>query len=351
VAEQAGIGEVGEWFAGRVVLVTGAQGFIGSWLTERLLDRGADVAVPQRDDPARSRFQSEGLDRRCQLVQADVTDFQAMLRILLEHRVSAVFHLAAQAIVGIANAAPLSTFETNVRGTYTVLEACRVARGDGVPIERIIVASSDKAYGEADLPYREDGPLEPRYPYDVSKASADMIARSFACTFAMPVAVTSLANVYGGGDLNFDRLVPDTTRALLRGARPVLRSDGTSERDFIYVEDAVDAYLAVAASLSQPELYGRAWNAGSGRSYPVLQVVEELINVSGREVEPDIRGCGTPHGEIDRQLLDATMIREQLGWQPRWNLRRGLEATYRWYERWERSGWMCCAWCCKTERA
>jgi CDP-glucose 4,6-dehydratase len=335
VAEQAGIGEAGAWFAGRVVLVTGAQGFIGSWLTERLLDLGAAVVVPQRDVPARSRFQAEGLDHRCQLVQADVTDFQAMLRVLLEHQVSAVVHLAAQAIVGIANAAPLSTFETNVRGTYTVLEACRVSRGDGVSIERIIVASSDKAYGEIDLPYREDALLQPRYPYDVSKASADMIARSFACTFAMPIAVTRLANVYGGGDFNFDRLVPDTVRALVRGARPVLRSDGTAERDFIYVEDAVNAYLAVAASLGDPSMYGRPWNAGSGRSYPVLEVVQELIDISGREVEPDIRGSGTPHGEIDRQWLDATVIRERLGWQPQWDLRRGLEATYRWYERWD----------------
>jgi CDP-glucose 4,6-dehydratase len=336
VAAEAEIGEAGKWCAGRRVLVTGAQGFIGSWLTERLLDLGAEVVVPQRDVPARSRFHAEGLDRRCQLVQADITDFQAMLRLLLEHRVSAVFHLAAQAIVGIANSAPLSTFEANVRGTYTVLEACRVTRGDGAPIERIVVASSDKAYGEIDLPYREDAPLEPRYPYDVSKASADLIARSFAATFAMPIAVTRLANVYGGGDFNFDRLVPDTTRALLRGARPVLRSDGTAERDFIYVEDAVDVYLAVAASLDDPSVHGRAWNAGSGRSYPVLQVVRELIDISGREVEPDIRGSGTPPGEIDRQWLDSTAIRERLGWEPRWDLRRGLEATYRWYERWGR---------------
>jgi CDP-glucose 4,6-dehydratase len=335
VAERAEIGEIGGSFAGQAVLVTGAQGFIGSWLAESLLDVGAEVVVPQRDVPMLSRFHADGLERRCHLVKADVTDFQAMLRILLEHRVSAVFHLAAQAIVSIANAAPLSTFESNVRGTYTLLEACRVASGDGIPIERIVVASSDKAYGQIDLPYREDTPLQARFPYDVSKASADMIARSFAATFAMPIAVTRLANVYGGGDFNFDRLVPDTTRALLRGASPVLRSDGTSERDFIYVEDAVDAYLAVAASLSDRSLQGRAWNAGSGRSYPVLQVVDELIAISGRDVEPEIRGSGTPHGEIDRQWLDSRLIREQLGWQPRWDLRRGLEATYRWYERWD----------------
>jgi CDP-glucose 4,6-dehydratase len=335
VAEQAGIGEVGEWFAGRVVLVTGAQGFIGSWLAERLLDLGAQVVVPQRDVPGRSRFRADGIERRCQLVRADITDYQAMLRILLEHRVNAVFHLAAQAIVGIANAAPLSTFEANVRGTYTLLEACRAASADAAHLERIIVASSDKAYGEIDEPYREDRPLQPRYPYDVSKACADLIARSFAATFGMPIAVTRLANVYGGGDFNFDRIVPDTARALLRGVNPVLRSDGTPERDFIYVEDAVSAYLAVADSLENQELHGRAWNAGSGSSYPVRTVVDQLIAISGRRLEPEIRGTGTPHGEIDRQCLDSRAIREQLGWQPIWDLKRGLEATYRWYERWD----------------
>jgi CDP-glucose 4,6-dehydratase len=323
-----------DWFAGQVVLVTGAQGFIGAWLAERLLDLGAEVVVPQRDVPAGSRFHADGIDCRCQLVRADITDYQAMLRILLEHRVSAVFHLAAQAIVSIANAAPLSTFEANIRGTYTLLEACRMASTDGVQIERIVIASSDKAYGEADLPYREGGPLLPRYPYDVSKACADLLARSFAATFGMPIAVTRLANVYGGGDFNLGRIVPDTVRALLHGARPVLRSDGTPERDFMYVQDAVSAYLAVASSLEHRELHGRAWNAGSGRSYPVLQVVQELVAISGRDLEPEIRGSGTPPGEIDRQLLDSRAIREELGWQPIWDLKRGLQATYRWYERW-----------------
>ena len=318
-------------YAGASVLVTGAQGFIGSWLAERLLGEGARVVVPRRDVPAESRFRLDGLESRCDVVEADVLDHQALVRIVNEYEVGTVFHLAAQTIVGTANRSPLSTFETNVRGTYNLLEACRAVEG---PVERIVVASSDKAYGEhEELPYAEDFALQPRYPYDVSKACTDMIARSYAATYDMPVAVTRLANVYGGGDFNFSRVVPDTARSLLKGERPVVRSDGTPERDFIYVEDAVEAYLAVADSLERAELRGRAWNAGAGEPVQVIEIVRRLIAASGRELEPDIQGEGTPHGEIDRQYLDSTAIREELGWSPTWDLERGLRETYAWYER------------------
>ncbi len=196
------------------------------------------------------------------------------------------------------------------------------------------MASSDKAYGRHEsLPYREDFALQASYPYDVSKAAADLIARSYATTFGMPVAVTRLANVYGPGDVNWARVIPDTARALIRGERPVIRSDGTPERDYIYVEDAADAYLAVAASLEDARHHGRAWNAGSGEPHSVLEVVTRLIEISGRSVEPDIRGTGVPHGEIDRQFLDSTAIREELGWAPKWDLDRGLKAAWEWYER------------------
>ncbi|HEX2160726.1 MAG TPA: SDR family NAD(P)-dependent oxidoreductase, partial [Thermoleophilaceae bacterium] len=232
------------------VLVTGAQGFIGGWLAERLLDDGARVVVPRRDFEPDARFRTDGIEERCVVVAADVQDYAAMTRVLEEHHVDAVFHLAAQTIVGTANRSPLSTFEANVRGTYVLLEACRAAAATGGPVARIVVASSDKAYGSHDeLPYREDFALQPTFPYDVSKACTDMIARSFASTYGMPVAVTRLANVYGGGDLNWSRIVPDSARALADGDRPVIRSDGSPERDFLYVEDAVDAYLAVAESL------------------------------------------------------------------------------------------------------
>jgi CDP-glucose 4,6-dehydratase len=309
------------------VFVTGAQGLIGCAVAERLLARGESVVALSRSDLVGSRFDTEGLRERCSLVEGDLTSLDEALA---EHRPRTVFHLAAQTQVGVANRDPLTTWETNIRGTYLLLEAVR--RRDAET--RVVVASSDKAYGSHEaLPYREDSALEPRYPYDVSKAATDMIARSYASTYDMPVAVTRLANVYGPGDVNWSRLIPDTARALVRGERPVIRSDGTPERDYIYVEDAADAYLAVADSLDDPARHGRAWNAGSGEPLSVLEVVRRLIEISGRDVEPDIQGTGVPHGEIDRQYLDPTAIREELGWTPAWDLERGLRVTWDWYER------------------
>ena len=313
-------------------MVTGAQGFVGCWLAERLLGEGAKVVAPRRDFEPESRFRGDGIEDRCTVVAADVTDYESLLRVINEHEVRTVFHLAAQTIVGAANRSPLSTFESNVRGTYVLLEACRATGVVGSGVEAVVVASSDKAYGDHDeLPYREDSALKPRYPYDVSKACADMIARSYAATFALPVAVTRLANVYGGGDLNWSRVVPDTARALAKGDRPVIRSDGTPERDYLYVEDAVDAYLAVAASLSREELRGRAWNAGGGASISVLDVVGRLTAAAGSDAEPDVQGEGKPHGEIDRQLLDSSAIRDELGWEPAVDLDEGLARTWEWY--------------------
>jgi CDP-glucose 4,6-dehydratase len=314
------------------VLVTGAQGFVGSWLAERLLDEGARVVALLRDAEPDARFVTDGIADRCVQVRADLLDYQALVRALNEHDVRAVFHLAAQTIVGTANRSPLSTFETNIRGTYTLLEACRGVGVVGDPIERIVVASSDKAYGSHDeLPYREDFPLQPSYPYDVSKACTDMISRSYAVTYGMPVAVTRLANIYGGGDLNWSRIVPDSARSLIDDKPPVIRSDGTPERDYLYVADAVSAYLAIADSLDRRELWGRAWNAGTGTPVSVRELVERLIAAAGKQIAPDIRGSGTPHGEIDRQFLDSSAIRGELGWEPAWDLDRGLAATYAWY--------------------
>ncbi|MEX2024283.1 MAG: NAD-dependent epimerase/dehydratase family protein [Thermoleophilaceae bacterium] len=317
------------WSPGEsAVLVTGAQGFVGSWLAERLLDKGARVVVPRRDAEPESRFRADGLERRCVVVPADVQDRDALVRILNEHGVDAVLHLAAQTIVGTANRSPLSTFEANVRGTYVLLDACRELG----TVERIVVASSDKAYGSHEqLPYREGFALTPTFPYDVSKACADMIARSFAATYDLPIAVTRLANVYGGGDLNWSRIVPDTCRSLARGEPPVIRSDGSPERDYLHVDDAVDAYLAIAASLDDPQLRGRAWNAGWGAPLSVREIADRLIAAAGSSVAPDVRGDGTPPGEIDRQYLDSTAIRTELGWSPRVELDDGLRRTYEWY--------------------
>jgi CDP-glucose 4,6-dehydratase len=315
---------------GSAVLVTGAQGFVGAWLAERLLDGGARVIAPRRDVTPESRFRTAGIEERCDVVQLDIADYPALLRVLHEYRVRAVFHLASQSIAEVAERSPYPTWETNVRGTYTVLEACRAAREVGEEIDRIVVASSLHAYGPAgDRAFEEDDPLRPVHPYAVSKAAADSIARSYAATHALPVSVLRMANVYGGGDLSFSRLVPDTCRALVAGERPVLRSDGTPERELLYVEDAVAAYLAVAESLDDPARAGRAWNAGAGEPLPVLDVVRRLIRVAGKDLEPDVQGA--PSGRTDRQALDSSAIRDELGWSPEWALDRGLAATYEWY--------------------
>jgi len=291
-------------YAGTPVLVTGAQGFIGSWLARRLLDAGAEVVVPARD--------GRSIDRRCQAFDADILDAASMRRLVEAHGVRAVFHLAAQSTLAVARRDPLATFEVNVRGTYSVLEACRTA---GEPVERVVVASSY---------------LRSKDPYVASKACAEVASRSYAAGYGLPVAVLRLANVYGGGDYNFTRLVPETARALVRREPPVLRSDGTPERDFLYVEDGVDAYLAVAASLDRPEARGRVWTAGSGEPVAVLDVVRRLIAVAGNGVEPVVLGRSTP-GERDREAVDASALTAELGWRPRWQLDRGLAETYSWY--------------------
>ena len=315
------------------VLVTGAQGFIGSWLAKRLLDGGAHVVAPLRRWKDGSWFALEGLGHRCHLVAIDLGDVRSIERVLNEYDVELVFHLAAQTIVGEANRSPMTTFHVNARGTYNLLEACRVQGREALG-PRVVIASSYHVYGaQDDGGYSEELGLRPSYPYDVSKACADMIARGYAATYGMPVAVTRLANVYGGGDLNFSRLVPDAARALAAGDRPVIRSDGTPERDYLYVEDAVDAYLAVAESLERPEHRGRAWNAGADSPLSVLEVVERLIVASGRDVKPEILGQRNPHDEISRQYLDSNAIRRELGWQPVRSLDEGLRATFAWYER------------------
>jgi CDP-glucose 4,6-dehydratase len=320
---------VSTW-TGTRVLFTGAQGFIGSWVSEGLLDRGAEVLVLNRPSLEGSHFRLRGLHERCLPVTADLLDIGSLSNAIEEHGIQAVFHLAAATIVGAATGSPLSTYEVNVRGTWNLLEACRLA---SEPPRKIVVASTDKAYGiHEDLPYHEGSALQPHYPYDTSKACADMIARSYAHTYGLPVAVTRFGNVFGGGDINFSRLIPGAIRALLAGERPIMRSDGRMERDFLYTEDAVTAYLAVADSLDRVEMHGRAWNASIGHPVAVLEIVKQLMKIAGRGDEPDVRGEGTPHGEISSQWLDSSAITEQLGWAPEWDLRRGLEATYEWYE-------------------
>jgi len=309
------------------VLVTGAHGLLGAWLTAALLDAGHAVVALRRDEPAVSALELMGRAGEVSTVHGDVCEEGLVSRALNEYEVSSVFHLAAQTLVGLANRAPRSTFETNIRGTWILLEACR-AHG----VRSVVVASSDKAYGShAELPYRETQPLNPTFPYDVSKAAADLIARSYWHTFGLPVAVTRFANLYGGGDTNRSRLVPEAVGAALAGRAPVIRSDGSPERDFLYVEDAVAAYLAIWGTLLAGRGGGEAFNAGCGRPHRVAEVVELIYRLAGGGLAPELRAIGTPHGEIDRQWVDATKLSQVTGWAPAVDLEEGLRRTIAWY--------------------
>ena len=309
------------------VFVTGGYGLLGTWLVRALLERRDRVVVLRRDDPSASALRLDGLEERCEVVPGDVGDAAALERALGDYEVDTVFHLAAQTLVGTANRSPVPTFETNIRGTWVLLEACR-----RMEVGRVVVAASDKAYGDHDqLPYREDFALQPRFPYDVSKAATDLIARSYFHTYGLPVAVTRFANLYGGGDLNFSRLVPEAVAAALQGRRPVIRSDGTPERDFLYVQDAAAAYLAIAGALDGGGAVGEAFNAGAGEPRSVLEVVQLVCAAAGTAVEPDIRGQGVPAGEIDRQFVDPRKLRELTGWEPKVSLEEGLRRTLEWY--------------------
>ena len=311
----------------RNVFVTGATGLLGSWLVDALVEGGANVTCLVRDWVPQSRLVSEGSIDRAQIVRGELEDLQVAVRALNEYEIDSVFHLGAQTIVGTAARSALSTFESNIRGTWTLLEACRLL---GNRIERIIVASSDKAYGEHEtLPYTEEAPLIGRFPYDVSKSCADLISLSFHHTYGLPVAVTRCGNLFGGGDLNFNRLIPGTIRSVLRGKNPVIRSDGHYIRDYFYVRDAVESYLTLAERLPD-EFAGEAFNFGNERPLSVLEVVQTLLELMRRtDLEPEVRNEAT--AEIRAQYLDCSKARERLGWEPSWELEAGLRETIAWY--------------------
>jgi CDP-glucose 4,6-dehydratase len=315
--------------ASEAALVTGARGFAGAWLAKALLDAGRTVVSLDkgRDERPVSTLRLLGIEGEVDDVSGDLNDGELIERLLAEHRVDSVFHLAAEPIVRTVQASPVRGFETNVRGTWTLLEACR-----RTGVERTVVASSDKAYGtHEELPYREEHALRATAPYEASKAAADIIARSYWHSYGLPVAVTRFANIYGGGDLNFSRLIPEAACAALDGRAPVLRSDGSPERDFLFVEDATSAYLAIAAGLDRADVRGEAFNAGGGEPHSVGEVVATIARLAGTGVEPEIRGEGSLDGEIDRQWVDPAKLRRRCGWTPAVGLEEGLGRTLDWY--------------------
>jgi CDP-glucose 4,6-dehydratase len=311
------------------ILVTGATGLVGSWLTRALVERGGYVVALIRDWDPQSELIRSGTIQRASVVGGSLEDYATLERAINEHEVDTVFHLGAQTIVGTALRNPLATFEANVRGTYHLLEACRL---HSALVARVIVASSDKAYGAAEtLPYNEAMPLHGRHPYDVSKSCADLIALAYGHTYGLPIAVARCGNIYGGGDLNWSRIVPGTIRSLLNGQRPILRSDGTYTRDYVYVQDVVEAYLLLAQRVGDAGVRGEAFNFSPERPVSVLEIAERLQSLMGR---PDLAPVilNQARAEIRDQFLDSSKARTLLDWRPQFSLDRGLGETIEWYK-------------------
>jgi CDP-glucose 4,6-dehydratase len=316
-------------WSGRRVFVTGATGMIGSWLVKALLDRGAYVVALVRGADPQSELSRSGDIHRIACVSGPLEDFWTLERAVNEHETDTIFHLGAQTIVGTAHRFPLATFESNIRGTYNLLEVCRL---HGRLVKRIVIASSDKAYGEQpDLPYREDMPLKGMHPYEVSKSCTDLLAQAYHHTYGLPVSIVRCGNVFGGGDLNWSRIVPGTIRSLLAGQRPIIRSDGTFVRDYIYVRDVVEAYLTVADAIEANGACGEAFNFSTESKASVNEVVRCIQSVMRRsDIEPEILGQAA--GEIREQTLSAAKARQVLGWGPEYDLESGLRETVGWYE-------------------
>src|SRR5258708_18876862 len=312
----------------RPVFVTGATGLVGGWVVQQLLDAGADVVGLGRDWVPRSEMIAKRLIDRVRIVRGDVRSQQTIERALGEYEIATVLHLAAQTTVQVANRNPVSTLDTNIRGTWALLEACRRTP----TVQQIIIASSDKAYGAQEvLPYTEDTPVMGRHPYDVSKSCADLLSQMYAKTYQLPVAVTRCGNFFGRGDLNWNRLVPGTIRSVVRGDRPISRSDGLFTRDSLYVQDRTLAYLLLADQLAaRPELRGEVFNFSYETRLTGLELVTKLLAAMGSQLEQDVRNEAS--NEIRDQYLDATKAKTTLGWTPRFTVDAGLRATVDWYK-------------------
>lgn len=318
-----------EW-TGHRVFVTGATGIVGSWLVKRLLDEGAEVVALVRDWDPQTELVRSGDILRTSVVNGRLEDYGTLERAINEHEVDTVFHLGAQPIVSTALRNPLPTFEANVRGSYNLLEACRVHRS---LVSRVVVASSDKAYGDGpSLPYTEDMPANGKHPYDVSKSCTDLIALSYAHAYALPVTVARCGNIYGGGDLNWSRIVPGTIRSLWNGERPIIRSNGQFTRDYIFVDDVVEGYLALAEQTERPDVAGEAFNFSPESRLSVLEITNAIQRAMGRtDLEPVI--LDQVRAEIRDQYLDSGKAKKRLGWTARHSLDEGLDKTIAWYRR------------------
>jgi CDP-glucose 4,6-dehydratase len=316
-----------DFWLDRPTFVTGATGLVGTWLVRALNAAGADVVCLVRDWVPQSELVRSRLIERVKVVRGDVRDQGLLERALGEFEIDTVIHLAAQTIVPIANRNPVATFETNVAGTWALLEACRRSPA----VRQVVLASSDKAYGSADvLPYDETTPLRGQHPYDVSKSCSDLIAQAYAVTYGTPVAITRCGNFYGGGDLNWNRIVPGTVRSVHRGQRPVIRSDGLFVRDYFYVEDGAAAYMLLAERLAaNPDLRGQAFNFSNEIQVTVLDLVKRILALMGSDLEPDVRNQASH--EIRHQYLSAAKARRDLQWQPLFTLDEGLRRTIDWY--------------------
>jgi CDP-glucose 4,6-dehydratase len=312
---------------GTRVLVTGVTGFVGSWLCEALLERDADVIALVLDPDTGSRFFRESIHSRCHVVHGDLRRFDDCMRAINSYEAQIVFHLGAQTIVGTALRDPLECFESNIRGTYNILES---ARRLASTVKTVVVASSDKAYGNSPiLPYTENMPLNGRHPYEVSKSCTDLISLTYAQTYGLPVTIARCGNIYGGGDLNWSRIVPGTIRSLLRGEAPILRSDGGPVRDYLYVKDVIEGYLCLAECIERDGVAGCAFNFSAQSRNTVLEVVVAIARAVGVECAP--RVLATAEMEIRNQTLNATRARERLGWSASWSLDDGLRETAEWY--------------------
>ena len=316
------------FWSNKKIFITGATGFVGFWLTQKLVDEGAAVVALVRDHDPQSALYRSGLINQIAVVSGSLESYDTLERTLCEYEIETIFHLAAQTIVGTAKKAPLITFEANIRGTYNLLEACRRQQST---VERIVIASTDKAYGtSAVLPYTENMPLMGNFPYDVSKSCCDLIAQSYFQTYGLPLTISRCGNIFGGGDLNWSRIIPGTIRSLLRSEAPLIRSDGTFIRDYIYVKDVVDAYLLLAEKVQESAVMGQAFNFAPSKPHMVLEIVKTVQKLMDcPHIEPRI--LNQAEAEIKDQFLTSQKAKNRLGWSSQYSLEEGLEETIQWY--------------------